>query len=80
MKVAASVMEQGHAAGRIAGTVTLVAEHAGQVAKAVSAIDVLAGGAKQSAGFVGLAASDIAAQTAAIRSELEVFAADLAAA
>ena len=78
MKVASSVLEQGHAAGQIAGTVTLVSRHAGQVARAVSAIDVLAGGAKQSAGFVGLAASDIAAQTAAIRSELEVFAADLA--
>ena len=80
MKVAASVLQQGHAANRIAGTVTLVSEHAEQVAKAVNAIDVLANGAKQSAGFVGLAASDIAAQTAAIRNELEAFAADLAAA
>lgn len=79
-KVASSVARQAKAADRIADAVVLVSHHTELVSTAVGVITTLADGAKQSAGFVGMAALDIAAQTAAIRDELTLFAADLAAA
>ena len=78
-KVARSIAAHERKAGQVASVSEEVSRSAEKVVEAVGAIDLLAEGAKVSAGIVEKAALDIEAQTAAIRQELTAFAAELAA-
>ena len=78
-RIAASVEQQGVAASKVADAVNMVSDRVGKVATAIGVIDGLATNTKQSAGFVGLAAAEIAEQTSAIRNRIAMFADEIAA-
>ena len=78
-KVARSIAAQEEEAAYVAKASEELSRNVEKVAEAVSAIDLLAEGAKLSAEIVENAAVNIESQTAAIREELKLFAVQIAA-